>query len=90
MSLKTRFDLLAQLGEHYLDRVGVGGSIPSQVIRKTPEISGVFACPDIFNHSVFSVPLNILANKKTFPTANAIENVNIMGLEGLEPPTNRL
>ncbi len=37
-----------------------------------------------------SVPLNILANKKTFPTANAIENVNIMGLEGLEPPTNRL
>lgn len=25
-------DLLAQLGEHNLDRVGVGGSSPSQVI----------------------------------------------------------
>ncbi len=25
-------DLLAQLGEHHLDRVGVGGSSPSQVI----------------------------------------------------------
>ncbi len=24
-------DLLAQLGEHHLDRVGVGGSSPSQV-----------------------------------------------------------
>ena len=28
------FDLLAQLGEHYLDRVGVSGSSPLQIIEK--------------------------------------------------------
>jgi hypothetical protein len=28
----TKNDLLAQLGEHYLDRVGVSGSSPLQVI----------------------------------------------------------
>lgn len=29
-------DLLAQLGEHYLDRVGVSGSSPLQIITKSP------------------------------------------------------
>ncbi len=35
-------DLLAQLGEHYLDRVGVSGSSPLQIIAKSPCISRAF------------------------------------------------
>ncbi|MDF2649850.1 MAG: hypothetical protein K0Q73_5655 [Paenibacillus sp.] len=37
-SLKiSYYDLLAQLGEHYLDRVGVSGSSPLQVIHTKRE-----------------------------------------------------
>ncbi len=35
-------DLLAQLGEHYLDRVGVSGSSPLQIIAKSPCIARAF------------------------------------------------
>ncbi len=39
----TRYhDLLAQLGEHYLDRVGVSGSSPLQIIRKSPCVARAF------------------------------------------------
>lgn len=36
-------DLLAQLGEHHLDRVGVSGSSPLQIIAESPCVSRAFS-----------------------------------------------
>jgi hypothetical protein len=42
-------DLLAQLGEHNLDRVGVGGSSPSQVIKTAGALNAAFLSFFIFD-----------------------------------------
>jgi hypothetical protein len=40
----AKYDLLAQLGEHHLDRVGVSGSSPLQIIMtKAPRNRSFFA-----------------------------------------------